>query len=191
MTPEQGELLVEELKRFEPHLEPVADWFEDLEPRPQESIYGVGETEVRLLRVEGGLDDIVAGWSISWLEDLDGQTAEELAIKTEHRHRISVAPTGHVPYSSYERIDWLVDLETGRLERIRSGEEREAIRAFHAEGSDAAAVRAFTESIYAEIDRVREMERITGVDTRGFTTERFDKVMSLLAQIADPADKKL
>lgn len=191
LTSDQGELLLEELKRFEPYLSPVATWSVDLEPRPQEATYKVDAIEVRLLRIESGPEDITTGWSVSWLEDPGTQTAEDPIVKIEHRHRLSVTTGGQVAYSSYGRVDWMVDPETGRAEKVRSPYEREAIKAFRIEEDAGAAVRAFTESLYAEIDNVRELERLTGVDTRGFTTERFNKVMSLLSQIADPAAEKL
>jgi hypothetical protein len=128
---------------------------------------------------------------VSWLEDAGRQTMADPVIKTEHRHRLSVTADGQVPYSSYKRVDWMVDPETGRVEKVRSPYEREAVNAFRAEQDAGAAVRAFAEKLYAEIGSVRELEQLTGMDTRGFTIERFNKVMALLSEITDPTDKKL
>lgn len=195
LTPEQGELLIRELKRFELYLGASANWPADLElPQPPRSAtYDAEGTPVRLMRVEGpeGPEQRV-GWWVSWYEDLELETIESPDIKVQHKHRITVRPDGTAVHPMYERSYKRRNTETGELEDLGSANRQAMLEAFAGEPDNKRTLRVLLDGVSVEVTQraeARKLEETAGVDLSTFSTERFNKVMTLLAKIPDPAQK--
>jgi hypothetical protein len=190
LTPEQGGLLIEELKRFEPYLDVNPNWPAALRLPPRSATYDVAGTQVKLMRIEG-LEQNVSWW-INWYEDLELEAVMMDDVKIQHAHCITVVPGERIERSLYERRYKRLDPKTGQLEDIDSVNRAQMIEDFASEPDDEEALEVLFSGISAEVAQTqiaRRLEDVTGIDLSTFTGERFDKVMALLATINDSSQK--